>query len=283
MPGACLVERAEDRTWESARRPLGPALRGLVLGHCGYVERSPGTVCRREVPHGGVVLIISFGDRIRVGPDRAATTASFGSFVAGVHDSVVATEHAGRQHGMQVDLSPLGAYRLLSVPMDQISNRVFDLDALLGRRCDELVDRLATASGWEQRFSLLDERLARWIDDGPRIDRAVEWAYDQLTRSCGAVPIGVLADEIGWSRRHLINRFRRQVGLAPKSYARVLRFKRATDLLRAGHGARIADVAIAAGYADHSHLARDCQALAGATPSELAEPPTDAASIAMAR
>lgn len=46
-----------------------------------------------------------------------------------------------------------------------------------------------------------------WVDDGPLVDAAVEWAYCRLSRSYGAVPIGVLADEIGWSRRHPISRF----------------------------------------------------------------------------
>lgn len=124
--------------------------------------------------------------------------------------------------------------------------------------------------------------MAAWIDAGPRVDPAVEWAYGQLTRAWGAVPIGVLADGIGWSRRHLITRFRHQVGLVPKSHARVLRFKRATDLLAATPRVRIADIAVAAGYADHSHLVRDCQAFAGATPSELAAPPSGTASVALA-
>jgi hypothetical protein len=37
-----------------------------------------------------------------------------------------------------------------------------------------------------------------------------------VVASGGAVPIGRLAEEVGWSHKHLLARFRRQVGLGPK-------------------------------------------------------------------
>lgn len=83
-----------------------------------------------------------------------------------------------------------------------------------------------------------------------------------------------LADDVGWSRRHLLTRFRRQVGLSPTATGRVLRFRHAARLLVPGAGPgrvptadRIADLAAECGYADHSHLVREFRALAGCTPS----------------
>ncbi|MGH3926723.1 MAG: helix-turn-helix domain-containing protein, partial [Pseudonocardiaceae bacterium] len=111
-----------------------------------------------------------------------------------------------------------------------------------------------------------------------RPDPEVAWAWGQLLRSSGNVPVRRLAEGTGWSRRHLLTRFRDQIGLAPKPAARVLRFRRAADLLVPGSGAAggsdlpasrsIADVAAECGYADHAHLVRDFRALAGCTPSQ---------------
>ena len=78
-------------------------------------------------------------------------------------------------------------------------------------------------------------------------------------------------DETGWSRRHVTERFRRQLGITPKAYARLLRFQHATDLLGQDRpGRSLADVAMAAGYYDQSHLTRDFAALAGMTPGTYA-------------
>ena len=77
--------------------------------------------------------------------------------------------------------------------------------------------------------------------------------------------IGALAEAIGCSRKHLVSQFRAQVGLPPKSVARILRFERAEKLLSRS-GARPLEVALACGYFDQSHLIRDFRELAGATP-----------------
>lgn len=263
------VRSSGGETWEMAVRAPHPGLAGHVGDHCGYRELG-GPVQRREVPHAGVVLIVSFGDPIDVacGGGHAAT---FGSFVAGLTQQHVTTIHAGPQHGIQVDLTPLGAHRLLGVPMQELADSVVELDAVRGREAGELADRLASADGWAARFDLLDSVLLGWLDRGPPVDAPVAWAWRQLDASSGRVPVAALADEIGWSRRHFADRFLRQVGLAPKATARVLRFANAVTLLGTRPGG-LADVAAEAGYADHSHMVREFRSLAGCTPSELAAP-----------
>lgn len=282
---AVSIERgdASGSAWEYARRPVHPALAGVVVDHTGYVEQTREPVRRREVPHGGVVLILNVGEPLHVGspPTRTHTTrpatgarpagASLTprrSFVAGLHDRCVVTEHHGSQRGVQVNLTPLGAYRLLGAPMAELANDVVDLDDLRLHGAAELTDRLASASSWDACFSIVDCALMRWGGDGPQPDRAVAWAWDQLRRSHGRVAVSLLADEIGWSGRHFASRFRAQVGMAPKSASRILRFDHAVTLL--GRDDRsIGDVAAAAGYADHSHMVREFRSLAGTTPSEL--------------
>ena len=56
----------------------------------------------------------------------------------------------------------------------------------------------------------------------PEVDRA----WERLVASAGAAPIARVADEVGWSHKHLIARFKRQVGLRPKTAARLVRFER---------------------------------------------------------
>jgi AraC-like DNA-binding protein len=151
--------------------------------------------------------------------------------------------------------------------MDELTNRVVAIEDVLGPRAALLAERLQEAPGWAERFALIDATLLRRLAAGPQPAPEVAWTFRRLATADGRVAIGALADEVGWSRRHLATSWRRDVGLGPKAVARILRFQRALRLLREGH--TLADAAYECGYADQPHLNRDFRALAGATPREV--------------
>jgi AraC-like DNA-binding protein len=245
---------------ELASRPPHPALAGHIRSLAGWHEVADGPVRRAELPGARIVLVIGFGPSLDVDGHR------FGSFVAGLHDTPAMTEHAGEGHGIQAYLTPLGARRLLGLPMGELTRQVVELEDLIGRGADELGERLATADGWPARFALLERAIAERVLDAPPVAPELEWAWRRLAASDGAVPVGVLAEATGWSRRHLAARFREELGMPPKAVARVLRFERAVERLRAG--ADLAELALDAGYYDQAHFNRDFRSYAGATPTE---------------
>jgi AraC-like DNA-binding protein len=79
--------------------------------------------------------------------------------------------------------------------------------------------------------------------------------------------IAELAADVGCSRKHLAARFREHVGLPPSVVVRLLRFRRALELLSSPH-ATIAEVAHDCGYYDQAHLDRVFREFAAATPTE---------------
>ena len=101
-----------------------------------------------------------------------------------------------------------------------------------------------------------------------------------LRASGGRVEIGRLAKQLGCSRKHLIAGFREQVGVPPKTAARILRLERAAGLLlgrgwktgcqNEGQGLTPARVAAESGYADQAHMTREFRKLAGTTPPAYA-------------
>jgi len=100
----------------------------------------------------------------------------------------------------------------------------------------------------------------------------LERVWQLLVHRSGAIAIQKLADEVGWSRRHLTERFRAEFGVAPKTAARMLRFDRVRRLLATTSPSSVADAAIAAGYFDQAHLTRDFREFAGCSPGRwLAE------------
>jgi AraC-like DNA-binding protein len=246
-----------------------PALAGIVRRYCGYDHHGAGTTRRREVAQDEVTIILSLGPLLRIGgPDHPA--GRYGSFVAALTDTFAITEHDGRLRGIEVDLSPLGAHMLFGVAMHELSSKlVLPLDDVLGAEAGELTERLIAASAWGARFAILDRFILDRVQRARRPSPDVEWAWRRLRATGGLLPVGELARELGCSRRHLIGRFREQVGPAPKTAARLVRFQRTVRLLERHDGGRFAEIAQRCGYYDQAHMNREFRELAGTAPGEF--------------
>ena len=251
--------------------PPTAALRGHVRSYYGFGEETGAPMRRREGPGTDVVVILSFEREWLIGDatDPSRPFERHTSFTGGLRDTCVLTEHAGSSAGMQINLTPPAARMLLRVPMSELAHRTVSLDDVLGGDANRLVDRLHETPGWEERFALLDETLTSRLADAPPPSREVVWAWRRLTDTRGRVRVASLADELGWSRRRLAAKFRDEIGVPPKTLARVLRFEHAKELLERA-GADWARVAVAAGYYDQSHLSNEFRAITGTTPTRYA-------------
>jgi AraC-like DNA-binding protein len=246
-----------------------PLLVGIVRRYCGYDHICCGTTLRREVAQDEVTIILSLGPRLGVGgPDHPAQP--YGSFVAALTDTFAITEHDGALRGIEVNLSPLGAHMLFGVAMHELSSRlVLPLDDVLGAEARELTERLACAAGWTARFAILDRFILDRVQRARRPSPDVDWAWRRLRATGGLLPVGELARELGCSRRHLIGRFREQIGPAPKTAARLVRFQRTVRLLERHERDRFAEIAQRCGYYDQAHMNREFRELAGTAPGEF--------------
>ncbi|KAB1943260.1 AraC family transcriptional regulator [Micromonospora sp. ALFpr18c] len=253
-------------------------LRPFVDRYIGYRERADVPLVRRETAGVFVVLILGWGAPLDVTDPRSAERGvqRTDSFVAGTFDGWCTTRTVGVGEGVELLLSPLTARRLLGLPLGELTNRAVGVGHLPGGWLDRLRGRLADANGWPHRFALLDAALADRLAASPPVDARLDWAWRWLVASGGRGGVGALASELGWSRRHLAARFRQDVGLPPKTAARLLRFQQARAALTgvdvtagAGRAVDWAEVAARCGYYDQSHLIRDFHQFAGATPAAL--------------
>jgi len=189
------------------------------------------------------------------------------AFVLGAHGTSVVLEGDCAPSYLEVLLGPLEAYRLLGLPMNRLSGDTVDLVEVLGADGRRLAEQLRDTPSWRQRLALLDRFLLERLDRGPRPSPEVGWAWQRLVATGGAVPIGQLASEVGWSHKHLLARFRRQVGLRPKTAARLIRFDGVWRRLDQDRPLDWGRVAAEVGYADQAHLAREFRQFTGTTPT----------------
>lgn len=261
---------------ESTATPA-PRLAGLVSGYDGSRHAGFPPGIHRGLPSPQLEVIICLGAPIELAvmPDPAQPPGSFRSLVAGLQTGPAVIAHDGSSYTVSLRLTPVGARSLLGVPAGALASSVVSLDELLGRPAQELADRLAAAPDWDRRFGVLDEVLTGRAGEVD-VDAVLTYAWRRVIDSGGAVRIGELAAETGFSRQHLTKRFRREFGLTPKQLARVVRFQRSVRLLRdlerrrrqpGGDPLGLAEVAARCGFYDQAHLVREWNDLAGCPPS----------------
>ncbi len=252
-------------------RPPAP-LRGLVAEAVGYAQDGLEPGVHRGLPSPTLTLIVTLDDPLEIAahPDPAQAPGRYEAMVGGLHTSAALIAHPGRQAGLQLSLTPLGARRLLGLPAGALASLDCPLDAVLGPVARELVDRVREAPDWPARFAAADAVLGRVAVPRPDPAAEVAEAWRLTLASSGRLRVAELARRVGWSERHLTGRFRAETGLGPKEAARVVRFDRARRALStrvaAGGAPDLAGLAAATGFADQSHLTRDWRAFAGLSP-----------------
>ena len=246
-----------------------PSLRGTVLRYQGYEERTAGPVTFRELPCTFVPIIIDLDAGWSVAHRQHAVPLRLGSFIAGVTDGPVLVRHDGSARCLQVDLTALGARQLLGMPMCELANETVPIDDVLGPFGRDLVQRVGDAPDWPTRFALIDKVLRARLTHAAPVDPGVAWSLGRIVASGGAVVIGDIAEELGWSHRRLIARYRDTIGLPPKLVARIVRFERLAAHVGTDQDIEWATAANICGYFDQAHLAREVRELAGITPTEL--------------
>lgn len=118
---------------------------------------------------------------------------------------------------------------------------------------------------------LIISRLGRFLSRraelvGHGSDPAVQLAVALLAQG---VQVAGTAARVGLDRRALAMRFRAEVGVGPKLFARLRRFEAAVAAVRKCDAQALSAIAVRMGYADQAHMTRDFREFATLTPSEL--------------
>jgi AraC-like DNA-binding protein len=295
-----MGERQNGEVTETSDRfvTAPPDPTGALVTAVGYRTERPAPVDHRGLPSPFLTFIVSLDEPVvlaeRDGERRLDVV------VAGLHTDPEIIKMPRLQSGVQAAVHPLAARRLFGVPAAELARTSLEGEDVLGRAAPRLRERLAEASGWDQRFAILTAETELGRADAPppghigRPRAEVVEAWRLLTVSRGRIRIAELAGRVFLSRRRLSTLFAAEFGVTPKEAARTMRFTHAIS--RIGEGVRasaatatdrapaaaeamlpggvapstpldLARVAAECGYADQSHLAREFGALAGISPS----------------
>jgi len=204
-------------------------------------------------PDGRVDVVLEF-DALRGGALAFGTTTA-------------ATPHPiqrGRRY-IGIRLRPTRSQRLIGWMPAALRNRHEPVTKLAGIDLQVLMEVANCATSPRhalQAVSVLLEGSIAGLDTRADLAAAL---VNHVEQCAGNVRVSELARQAALSERQLERIFNHAVGLSPKLYARIVRYRRVRAALVAGTRP-CADLALRFGYTDQSHLLRDLRGFSGLGP-----------------
>lgn len=87
--------------------------------------------------------------------------------IAGLQTAPMLAGFDGSGYAVEIDLTPLGAYQLLNLPLHNLAKTVIAPDHIMGSGwAANATEQLAAALSWSRRWQILDALLARRLGAG---------------------------------------------------------------------------------------------------------------------
>jgi AraC-like DNA-binding protein len=223
----------------------------------------------RRLPTGRVELVVNLHeDRFSLGYGPGRQEEYPGAVVAGPFARPYALDVAQQNRVLGVVFKPGAARPLLGVPLHELAGRHVALADVWGHEAVELRERVLEATGPRERLSEVERVLRRRLTGAVVATHplAVE-AIARIARAPVRYGVAQLSDRLGWTPRRLQQVFRAEVGLTPRAFQRLARFRSTLEGIDGAAEVGWARFALEHGYCDQSHLIREFGEHAGLSPS----------------
>jgi AraC-like DNA-binding protein len=249
-----------------SRQPAPPLDAAIVA--LWYFRRSAGEMhLERVLPHGGPQIIVNLAEDETRTYEAGQVVRTAGSTVSGVATRALVIDTAEQTHVAGVLMRFGGTLPLFRMSTMEMVNQDVPLEVLWGRgRVQQMREQMLEAEAGEQVLDVLEAAMRQcWMER--ELHAVTRLGLGMIARSAGLARMADIAREMGVSQRWLIEKFKQDVGVAPKQLCRLLRFERAVEALHAG-GERWVDVAVESGFYDQAHFNHEFREFAGITPGE---------------
>lgn len=200
------------------------------------------------------------------------------AWVSGVRTQPI-TIPSGRDSRMLIVAFKKGkAHPFYNFPMSELANLVVDADLIFGKKLRDLREQLLSTSSIHQIFLLIEKFLLQQAGDSLHINtpsKCVDYAVSNITNQPNILGFQQISTQIGYSQKHFIDLFKKQVGVPPKQYLKIMRFQKAIQEIEINKSIQWSSIATESGFYDQAHFISDFKVFSGFTPGEYMKRKTE--------
>jgi AraC-like DNA-binding protein len=190
------------------------------------------------------------------------------SVVSGVQSRAVELDTSRPLSLIGARFKPGGACALLGTPAGELHDCRVSLETVWGYRAEQLREQLNLEKQPLRRFRILEDFLAERLYGKPPVSDVVRHSVEAIHAAAETVSVQALALGGAMSAVRFSTLFRDQVGVTPKSYAKIVRLQRAVAAIGRTSDVDWGSIALGCGYFDQAHFNHDFRNFCGMAPSQ---------------
>ena len=216
-------------------------------------------VTPKVLPDGCTDIIFKF--------DKTRGISSAGLF--GIMTTFIEVDYPASVQMFGIRFKPAGITAFTRVPVNEFTDRNVEL-ALVETLFDKsFYETLPEKQSMEEIITHTDNYLINRIPCLYHFDKQIIRAVDLIFFAKGQLSPAKVASDVCLCQRQFERKFKSAIGISPKTFAKIVRFKQALRCLRNSSYQDLLSVALECGYYDHTHLIKDFKTFSGNTPTDL--------------
>jgi len=228
----------------------------------------------RFLPNGDTEILIDFHDTPQYIYDNSTLKeiqACNQVWASGLRTEPITIPSGNGATMMVISFKKGAAGAFFPFPMDEISDCVVDADLVWGSDFGFLREQLLAAKDIDLRFKLVEDFLLKKFNAKLDTNPCVSFAVREMIERPDGLSIARMNEKIGYSQKHFTQMFRKQVGVTPKSFLKIMRFQKAVRAIDDASDIDWGDIALASGFYDQAHFIHDFKHFSGFTPEQYAQ------------
>jgi AraC-like DNA-binding protein len=188
-------------------------------------------------------------------------------FIVGPNDEVCRVKLFHGMKNMVISFRPGGFFKIFHLPSCYFYKRSRDAREFLGNEITDIGRQLGETP-LSRKIEQMDTWLLGKMQAGKKSDRNIDDAIRLIESNNGNISIRELEQATYTTKRTLERHFLEQVGLNPKTYCRLVRFKGVIRFIESNLNPKWRQLADHFGYYDQSHFIHEFKTLSGSLPQD---------------
>lgn len=248
-----------------------PALENLVDSYWHITVNTPCTPITIQglLPNGMAELIIHLKPSYTEAVIKGELVPLPEAFIAGIVERPISLQIKEATELFAIRFKPECIFPLFGFSLKDLTNTYVEIHALKSSKLSLLLQGVQRTPDHLVRIAQLESRLTQQLVHYRKLKGDFATAIQLIRHSDQVNTVDQLVQKVGISKRQLQRLFKQNIGMGPKSYFRILRFRKLYQFIQANPKTAWQDIVFHFGYADQSHFIRDFKSFSGKTPKML--------------